>query len=970
MTDADQEPAGLMLPDSVDAELVRARLLTAMFGQQAGAPRFGRFELRERIGEGGMGVVYRGFDPQLERTVAVKLIDTRDVPASQRERALREARSLARLAHPNIITVFEAGLTDARVWIAMEYVPGTTMRDYLTRTPRPTSTAILKHWIAVGRGLVAVHAAGLVHRDVKPSNVLIGDDGRARLIDFGLVHTLHGDSDASTLTQESSASGEATPRSAGFVGTRAYAAPEQLAGREVDAAADQYALCVAIWESLAGRRPAVGERATIEGVSPRLSRALSRGLAADPRGRFRSLGDFLAELEAVVDGPRRRLGLALGGATLGALVAGAAASQWVAPEPPPACAADPEALVGTWDDARRNALRGRFLEESSLAFAQTTVSTLITGFDGWAREWQEARRAACVATRIEGVQSDTALDLRNACLERKRRRVQVVIDTLLAAGGDEPLAGRAPALLASLPALSDCDDPERLAQIEPMPADEPGREAVLRGYDVLARAGALAAAGALARAQASVDDFAAEAVGASYGPLRLELEAFPARLDLLREQTTRGVPQLVAVAREAEAGRLDELAATLRVEAAEAASGRWSRPELEQWLIDEADAALRRLGRPADARGLALRVAGARQLAQAGRFAEALAVHEQVREAARRLGDDARVESQGLNIAGMLAQLGRQDEARAVLEAGLGAARGRWGEDSPAAGDHLFDLALLAIDTGDLASGRAHLDAAGAIARAAFGADSLSLSRIEFVRVRLDMLAGAFAAGLARLDAVLAVHVRALGPAHELLAELHEARGVLCFFTRDLAASIAAYRAALQIRERVLGPTHALVARLHSNLGESELALGRMNEARISFERALVIYQSTVAVDDPSLALPLKGRGQVALAEGLPRQAIGDLERALALQLASGAEPLEIADLKFSLARALAAAEGRRSPRARQLAREARTDYAAREMREPVAQIDAWQAMDQPPLRLIVKTGSGSESGGIDSPSR
>ncbi|MDC0667927.1 serine/threonine-protein kinase [Nannocystis radixulma] len=948
--DASERPPGLAqaLPDSVDAELVRARLMTAMFGREAGSPRFGRFELRERIGEGGMGVVYRAFDPQLERTVAVKLIDTRAFPASQRERALREARSLARLAHPNVITVFEAGLTDDRVWIAMEYVPGTTMRDYLTRTPRPPSASILRHWIAVGRGLVAVHAAGLVHRDVKPSNVLIGDDGRARLIDFGLVHSPRGEPYAPGSTQESGASSDEAPRSAGtprsaaFVGTRAYAAPEQLAGREVDAAADQYSLCVAIWESLAGRRPALADDATIERAPPRLVRALVRGLSLDPRARFGSLAELLAELEAVVAGPRRRLGLALGGAALGALVAGGAAAQLAGvPEPPPPCATDPEALAGTWDDARRAALRQRFAG-SSLAFAQTTVSTLTAGFDAWAREWQEARRAACAATRIEGVQSDSALDLRNACLERKRRRVQVALDTLLAGDSDLPLAGRGPELLVSLPALADCSDPERLAQIEPLPAEGPARAAVLRGYDVLARADALAAAGALARAQASVDEFIADGPPPGYAPLRLELDAFPARLDLLREQTTRGVPALVAVAREAEARRLDELAATLRVEAAEAASGRWSKPELEQWLIDEADAALRRLGHSTDPRNLSLRVAEARQLAQAGRFADALAAHEQVRESAQQLGDDARAESQRLNIAAMLAQLGRHDDALAMLEAGHAAAWRRWGDGSPAAGDYAFDLALLAIDTGDLAGARARLDAAEATARAAFGDDSLSVARVEFVRTKLDMLAGEFATGLARLDAVIAVHERELGPAHELLGELHEARGVLRFFAGDIPGSIAAYQAALPIRVSVLGSTHPLVARLHSNLGESELALGHLDEARAGFERALAIYGSTAPTEDPSLALPLKGRGKVALAAGQPRQAVEDLERALALQLESGAEPLEIADLRFSLARALAADEGRRSPRARLLAREARADYAARDMKEQVAAIDAW----------------------------
>src|SRR5689334_6342630 len=110
-----------------DVALVHSRLMASLFGQQVAPPRYGRFELRERIGQGGMGVVYRAWDPQLERAVAIKLVDTAGLDPSLRERALREARSLAKLAHPNVITVFEAGLDEDRVWIAMEYVAGTTM---------------------------------------------------------------------------------------------------------------------------------------------------------------------------------------------------------------------------------------------------------------------------------------------------------------------------------------------------------------------------------------------------------------------------------------------------------------------------------------------------------------------------------------------------------------------------------------------------------------------------------------------------------------------------------------------------------------------------------------------------------------------------------------------------------------------------------------------------------------------------
>lgn len=158
---------GRVAPNSVDGQLAQHRLMAKMFGRQTPAPRFGRFELRARIGRGGMGIVYEAWDPQLERAVAIKVVDTGDLGEAARERALREARSLAKLAHPNVITVHEAGLVGQQVWIAMELVEGSTMRQWLQREPPPDAATILLHWVSVGHGLLAAHRVGLIHRDVK-----------------------------------------------------------------------------------------------------------------------------------------------------------------------------------------------------------------------------------------------------------------------------------------------------------------------------------------------------------------------------------------------------------------------------------------------------------------------------------------------------------------------------------------------------------------------------------------------------------------------------------------------------------------------------------------------------------------------------------------------------------------------------------------------------------------------------------
>jgi tetratricopeptide (TPR) repeat protein len=945
-TPHDDAVAGLVAraaPGGVDEALMRKRLMASLFDRRVAAPRFGRFELRERIGEGGMGVVYRAWDPQLERPVAIKLVDTAGFDPSLRERALREAKSLAKLAHPNVITVYEAGLADDGVWIAMEYVRGTTMRDWLSRTPRPNNHAILTHWIAVGRGLAAVHATGLVHRDIKPSNVLMGDDGRPRLIDFGLVR---GPRDLAETLETATGSGSVETH--GFVGTQAYAAPEQLAGGQVGEAADQYAFCVSIWESLCGVRPLPPSERTgtslalPEGVTlpARIHRALSRGLAEDPSARFASLDELLDELAAVVEGLSRRLGLVIGVAALSAMVTGIAVTQWRGVEAP-VCVVDASALAGTWDDERREALRER-IAASRLEFASTTFATLAAGIDGWSTAWLEARRAACAATRIEGVQSEAALDLRNACLERKRRALQVSLDTLLAESEARDLAAQAPEVLKNLPRIDDCADPERLAEIEPLPEPGPQRDAILRGYDVLAQARALAVTGALDRAGASTRDFALEHPEAlSHAPLRLEIEALPVQLDLLRGRRQALIP-LVELAHEAEARRLDDLAASLLLDAAERAAGRWSKPELERLLIDEAEAALRRLDRPDDPRYVSLLAAEAALLFNEGRFEDALERHGAARTLALERGDEARADEQRGRLAETLGQLGRFDEAEQMLTTGLEHARERWGPGAPTVGHYEFDLAVLALETGDFEAAKSRLDRAEAVSRAAFGPESVRLARVSFARAKLSMVAGDFAGALLLVDGAVDIYTRQLGSEHDNLAELHEARGVLRYFTGDIPGSIDAYEAALQIRERVVAPNHPSLATLHSNIGESQAALGQLDLARASFDRALSIYARTLPPDHPDLALPLKGRGQVSLALGRTKEAIDDLERALNLQLESGGEPLELADLRFSLAKAWTAHDGKQTARAEQLAQQARADFEARGMSERVTEISAW----------------------------
>ena len=267
----------------------------------------GRYTIERLLGAGGMGVLYVARDTRLDRRVALKLMRPHYADELGRARLLREAQAMARLSHPNVVNVFDLGEVDDRVFVAMEFVEGGTLRDWL-KTPRRVEE-ILSLFLQAGEGLLAAHRAGIVHRDFKPENVLIGADGRARVTDFGLARP------GEFLEQpvKRLATGPVDLTQTGTVlGTPAYMSPEQLQLEPADARSDQYSFCVSLYEALEGRRPFEGRvldevrTKVLEGSPPRparddvtasLWRTLQRGMALRPGGRFASMEALLAALK-------------------------------------------------------------------------------------------------------------------------------------------------------------------------------------------------------------------------------------------------------------------------------------------------------------------------------------------------------------------------------------------------------------------------------------------------------------------------------------------------------------------------------------------------------------------------------------------------------------------------------------------------------------------------------------------------
>ncbi|HVH98998.1 MAG TPA: serine/threonine-protein kinase, partial [Enhygromyxa sp.] len=227
-----------------------------------GVLRLGRYPIVRKLGEGGMGIVYACYDEALDRRIAIKLLNSRFQRRSSRTRLEREAQALARLSHPNVVHIYEFGLHGDSLYLAMEYIDGQTLREWLRGSDRRWRE-IAEVLVQAGRGLAAAHAAGLVHRDFKPDNVMVGRDGRVRVLDFGLVRVLQ--ETASDLDDEPEHSpGPSEPwltRPGTILGTPAYMAPEQHAGRPSDAKADQFAWCVVAYEAMFGVRPFAGSSA-------------------------------------------------------------------------------------------------------------------------------------------------------------------------------------------------------------------------------------------------------------------------------------------------------------------------------------------------------------------------------------------------------------------------------------------------------------------------------------------------------------------------------------------------------------------------------------------------------------------------------------------------------------------------------------------------------------------------------------
>jgi tetratricopeptide (TPR) repeat protein len=773
----------------------------------------GHYLVLERLGAGGMGVVYAAFDPQLDRKVALKILrpDPAGAPAhlaEQRARLLGEAQALARLSHPNVVTVYEAQALGERVWLAMELVEGATISQWLADQPR-TRAQILDVFAKAGQGLLAAHEAGIVHRDFKPENVLISSDGRVRVMDFGLARR-----PAELAARDGQGGGQGrvsglrrSTVTGALMGTPAYMAPEQWEGKPADARSDQFSFCVTLWEALAGARPFQAERlqelpdqirggalsadAQPQKIPARLRRVLLRGLRARAELRFASMAELLVELQRDPVAPFRKplaagaalLLLALGIA-LGARNQGTGAAL---------CSGAEAKLAGAWDSERREQVRAAL----GLSPGSDAWRGVERALDGYALSWARMHTEACLATRVRGEQSEQLLDLRVACLERRARDLGALTSLFLRRG--QSVAAEAAQAAYALPPLKECAETDALAaQVKP-PNDPQARARIAQVQGELSEVRALLSAGNYAAGRKAADSVAALAKDVPHAPTRAEALYQLGVVEMRTGEVQKAERALLEAAWEAEEGRHDRLAARARIDLV--------------YVVGEL------AGRKAEAAGQ---------------------VYSEARAALRRFGQDADLESSlETTLAGVLTIQDKCEDALPHLRMALALADRAYDADDPRRAGILNNLGAALRCVGDLDGAlKRHLSALELRERI-LGPQhpevALSLNSIGNVLFSK----GDFAGALPYHQRTLEVREKSLGQDSTLLATaIHNVGVDLISLGRNGEGRGYALRA-LEMLESSLGKDSPRLILPLTVLGHVEVDLGTPADARHHLERAL-----------------------------------------------------------------------------------------------------------------------------------
>jgi tetratricopeptide (TPR) repeat protein len=886
--------------------------------------RIGRYLLMHRIGAGGMGVVFAAHDPELDRTVALKVLRTsqRDRGPAARARFVREAQAMARVTHPNVVEIYDVGTADDYVFIAMAFVDGLTLSSWL-RAEHRSWREIVHTFIAAGRGLAAAHAHGIVHRDFKPDNVLLSQDGplsSVRVVDFGLARGTGSLDSLFTPDVVSSPGrmaddeivrplGHTQLTGAGTVmGTPGYMAPEQHRGRPIDPRADQYAFCVALFEALYGSRPFHGrtlaellhnkEAGTLpperhgSEVPRAIREAIVRGLSPAPEGRFPGMDALLRQLEGVLR-PRRAwpwvAAVGMAGLAMVIVAQPGAVTQ--------AGCEDPEQrLAVVWNDEQRAAAASAF---ESVPYGAEAWTHTEAALDDRARAWVTAYRSTCAAT------DDAELDRAMRCLADRLDGLETVVSVL--AEADAEAVRRASAVTTALPSPEDCAREEGDEAL-PLPPDPTRAAAVIDVRRRLNRASLLEDMGRYKAAVGVAEDahvvaqqlrwpaIAAEAQVGLGGALErtgeyrraaalLEEGALAAMALGLDHVALDGITQLVFLA----GFRNDDLAG----------AERWARQGLA--LLDRLD--------PGD-------------------------------------GTEARL----VNAYGTLWDaMGDFETSHRYFERARELFEAAYGPQHPNVGAARQNVGIALIRLGDYEAARVELSRALAIQRAVSGnAHPDTANALDNLGSALQRLGRNAEAQEATREA-LQLRRRALGEHHPEVARSYTNLGAIEEAEGDFARAEEHYGRAAAIFAAVMGPDNATTAAAEVNHALMLERAGDPTRALEILRSAVPRMQALLPPEHPHHAFAHLALARTHLALGEPAVALQHADDALALCRTSDVEPMACALTKFARARALWADEARREE-ARLEAEAAHRELQTAGTAAPadLREVDAWLEQHRP----------------------
>ena len=917
--------------------------------RETGTP-FGRYLILQTIGTGAMGIVYTAYDPSLDRKVAIKILhnEARITSSEGPSDLFAEAKAMAKLSDPHVVTVFEVGKVDEQVFLAMEYISGTTLTKWLADEKNQNDTEKkIRVLLDAARGLSAAHKAGIIHRDFKPDNILVDHNDRAHVTDFGLAR-----SSLVPIDNTESISSQDLQQTRALVGTPAYMAPEQMRAEKIDHRADQYSFCVTAYEALLGESPfELGTLAQLEkarslgqfrtplrpnNISTRIVEALKKGMHPEPAKRHQSLDELIAIMGQQ---PRQRMLGVVTAAMLGLAMIAVLGMQYYSKAPTPTCPTGNDKFEAVWNNSKYTSTKALF-SQSGLPYAEQAIKAFDSSVRAYGSSWATMYQEACEATHVRGVQSASVMDRRMQCLNR--RLIDVEAAVALMGTAERSVIENANSIATGLGAISSCSE-KRILESSESPNLSQAQKVLIETSLANARnrldtanyaKGVEVAGVALAQSKALHDRWH-------------EAEALLLLGELIDRSgdPERGAQHLTDAVEAATVTRQDEIVLLASAELVRVEGVRRAKPDVATIWERLGLSVLQRLGTPANleakvrmAIGRAKRASGNYKTAQKELERAVSQLESQTPEVPLELA--AVFNELGL----VLRDLGEWEQARTYQNSALELQRERLGQDHPAVASTLRNLADLDWRSGRSADGVVKLKAALSIQERSLGAEHLEYA------YTLNQLANTYSA-LEEYTSALSLYEKACALGGKTLANDHP-EAAMCRMNIAMAlAHLNRYAEALEILEasrKIIqnhyGQSHHFVAMIESEIANVLLNSKSPKQALERYHLALQIDESAVGKDHRDNADYLLGIAESLIQLGRGKEAISLLERAISLRT-KGGNATQQARPRFLLAKVLMGAPTpENKTRAKTLAKEAREYYATMNTAgaKALAEIDTW----------------------------